>query len=1511
MEKQKKWQFVLIIAIICLTLYNILPTVFFYAKPLKSPIDEKRSGAIAASIGTRVNALEEEAQEWLDSYCNLLKLKPLSIAARPSDPLFVDVTFKSVEDADRFRDHLPRAGALIPFAPAQLALQDHRDRASKTVSVQRKISFHFNEKQLSDTFQFSTKFDAQGNPTPLYRALVEDRLLQVGVSLGGPSENGEMVQAAINKAGDAQEALIVLAQNILSFVKTYGEQSPITHRYFASFTQIAAPDKGGMIQSFIQALFDLKEKMKSDKAALQEQSSRLKNQGLFLDTVQQQNLEILASREKMLEGALTLVRRNHVYFAQGKTPLTYDSFSPLITQAGAQKVQTVSLQGYNPFVEKLSIDWANEQIDMMLYPDVIAFRQQAQSQPTLAAHADQLLYDRMAFTARQTGETITPVQDSFKISLNQLTHSKSFLAMRLNTIAAAQVKELTETVQKTWNPQHPDLQKDLFPIVDYATYEEMSPEAQKLALVIYAPALYKKIPPSGLHLNTVYVVAKGMDKIIERLSSQRESPQSQQFMQDFQRLREILQNNGYLGYSGKLYGLSSQFAGDFIFEGKDYYQTVLSATREDFTVHGTQRYAILEFSDLEQRILTENKIANHIHEDLLKWRDDYHAAQLGIRGVSYTDVPKPVHNVYWDNFKLSFIKYFRGDERKILHWGLDLSGGKTVQIELQDTNHRIVTDEADLRQAVNELYTRVNKMGVSEVSIRQEGKTITLDFPGSQNLSAAELVKASSMQFHVVNEKFGLSNPALAEAVNTFLQGVWNEALITNRREVGDLQRIAWNHLYGNSLDTEVFEPRSEEARLLIESGLKFAHPDESDASSAFNETYSMVARYRGEDFTEWHGQTHPLLVVFKNRAIEGSDLAAVQSSYDPSKGNFLSFSVKGSKNKEGVSPQDALYAWTSQFSKEKITGTPLEAYSKGYGWRMAVILNGSIISAPTLDASLKDNATITGSFTQREINQLEADLKAGSLSFTPRILSEMNVSPELGSKEKVSGILATILSLSLVIAAMIIYYRFGGVIASIAVIFNLLILWATLQNLQATLTLSGIAAIILTLGMAVDANVLVFERIREEFAVTTRLASAVHAGYRKAFTAILDSNVTTIIAALVLLQFNSGPIKGFAVTLIIGIISSMVTALFMTRYFFAGWVQNPKAKKLHMLNWFKAQNFNFLRFAKPAALFSVLVIVVGACVFAVQKSSLFGMDFKGGYALNVDLPIQRDAPYRQKVEDALRAAGASAQDIQVRELSPSNRIRIFLSRNLEQSGKPFYGMPRSYDLKESAYTYENNPKIVWVVQSLQQSGLILNSHALSSLDQTWTEVSGQMSDTMRTSALIGLSVALLAILIYITFRFEFKYAMSATLCIAHDVLFTLAFIAILHALKVPLQIDLNTVAALLTIVGYSLNDTIIVFDRIREDARAMRKAGFLDVIHHALNVTLSRTIMTSGTTLLVLLPLIFMGGSTLFGFALVMAIGVIFGTLSSLFIAAPLLKFFHDREEVKTAKNANGLGYP
>mgnify|MGYP000107824361 CR=1 FL=1 len=225
-------------------------------------------------------------------------------------------------------------------------------------------------------------------------------------------------------------------------------------------------------------------------------------------------------------------------------------------------------------------------------------------------------------------------------------------------------------------------------------------------------------------------------------------------------------------------------------------------------------------------------------------------------------------------------------------------------------------------------------------------------------------------------------------------------------------------------------------------------------------------------------------------------------------------------------------------------------------------------------------------------------------------------------------------------------------------------------------MTLAGLAGIILTLAMAVDANVLVFERIREEFVKTGRIATAIHAGYQKAFSAIIDANVTTIIGAMILLHFDSGPIKALAIMLIIGIVSSLFTALFMTRFFFSGWAHNPKNQTLRMLNWFQSRGYNFLKHTRKTVIFSAIVILIGGFFLVKEKTTLFGMDFTGGYATTVQLCVKEGAHYRALVEEALLKQGVTAQDVQVRELTPSNTVRILLSRSLELPGRPFFNMP-------------------------------------------------------------------------------------------------------------------------------------------------------------------------------------------------------------------------------------------
>lgn len=1509
MEKQKRWQLYLIITVLVLTLYNILPTLFYYSKPLKSPIDAPRAEEVAQQMVARVDQMEQNSIEWLYSFSRLLGIKPVSIEMVPTNPGLIQIAFKNENDESLFKRFLPRAGSLIPFVPAQLELSP-----SSTVSegqyiayVQRNIVTHLDPAEANQLFKFTPKNDSNGEIAPLYREVVYDRVAQIALGIAGPSKAALQMSLIVDHPQDERydELAITLAKEIVDVSNVFGKNSPITKRYHASFSQISGKEADGLIQKFIARLEAVNKKVKDQKASIDKESGSLKDQGERLDASQEQLLTILDNQSQALANAIAILQKNGTEFQQGQRPLSTSQIRDLLNQQNFVQGQTQSLDltGYHPFIQSLLIDWDASQVAVRFYPDVQQLRLQdskSEKEAFVKDRVNQYVINDIARIARQSDETFKPSQDVFVVQLDQLTNSQSYLVVNLGYLANKRSQQVLDQILLSWSPSHTDLIKENYPLYQYEDYKTLKPEEQKLGLVVYAPAQYETAPPAGFRNGSIYVIAKGMDTILQKAKEMPDASENQTLIQDFMHLNQLLQQAGFIGYAGSEFNLPKEFSHDYIFELNDYYSNLLKATREDFVAKGSKRYAVLDFSDVDQRILTTNRIEDRIQEDLVKWKEAYQASQVDLNVTSRYTVPAPTQNVYWENLILSAKKYFRGDDRKVLKWGLDLSGGKTVRIGLWDQSGRPVTNPDDLKQAVNELYNRVNKMGVAERTIRIENTNIILDFPGSQGLSASELVKAAAMYFHLINEKFAPNNPTLGSAVNEFLQGVWNEAVVTNRKDIESINEIAWQHLGGDASSASV-RPRSDAAKILYENGLRFANPKEHVVSAAFDDTLSSVAMFRGSDTADWDEQTNPLIVVFHNYALEGSSLENIQAGYDATEGNVLTFGIKSGQSR------DDFYAWTSQFAEDRIAGTPKEAYSRGRGWRMAVILNGSIVTAPTLNSALKDGARISGRFSQREVNQLAADLKAGSLSFTPRILSEENVSPELGQEERTKGIVASLVAIILVVVAMVGYYHFAGLVASCAVLLNIFIMWGVLQNLGAAITLPGIAGIVLTIGMAVDANVLVFERIREEFKITGRIGSAIQAGYRKAFSAILDSNVTTIIAALILIQFDSGPIKGFAITLIIGILSSMFTALFMTRYFFAGWVRNPNHKQLTMSQFLHQTNFDFLGQAKKAVIISLLVMLVGTYFFLEERKTIFGMDFTGGYALTVNLEEQPSHPnYRLLTSNALLEKGASQRDFEIRELSHPNQLRIQLGTSMDEQGHPFYQMPETSNEGSYAYEYQKDPRLNWVVNTLESAGLQIEPTQLAGLEKNWTTMSGQFSDAMRNNAIIALASALFAILLYITFRFEFKYAIGAVVGLVHDVIITIGILALFHAMGFPVQIDLQVIGAIMTIIGYSLNDTIIVFDRIREDLRLMRRMSFKDVVNHALNITLSRTIMTSGTTLLVLLALVLLGGQSIFSFSLVMTIGVLVGTLSSLFIASPVMLYFHQREVEQQDKSAS-----
>ncbi len=1294
----RKWQFLCIMAVMFLTVYNILPTLFFYSKSLHAPISKEQSEAIALAIQGRVNQLEEETLQWMKSYCELIGVHPKKIAIDAENPQWVSVQFLKNEDADRLRQLLPRAGARIPFTPAALILSA-TDSDPKSVLIQRQIPIHLS----IDLFSWNQKGTLE------FQKIITDRTAQIVHSL------------------------------------------------------------------------------------LKEPPSSLALEAMLMQDPQ---------------------------FVFGEK---------------------------NSVFSKIFIDFENEKIKLFPHNPV----------------SNDLLVKEIAKLNRQCNEKIQASEEGYEISFHSLPNATGSLILHLDKLADLEIHNLVTTLKTKWQPQHPDLQT--ISIVDANEYERLPIDDKSLSLTIYSPLTSKNCGNHG----SLYISAIGLERILKTYQEHADTPLANALSNDLHSLHKLLYHMGFTRIQGEKEEILQ-------FEKSNFAAPILAATREDFRILGSKKYALLDLSTYEQRARTINRIETALHQELIQWKESYLACKVNLDPKVRFDIPKPTRNVLWNNFLLTFRKMWRGDENKVIRWGLDLSGGKTVEIELLDSHQKGVVADSDIKQGISELRNRVNKLGLSEVSIRQAGQHVVLDFPGSQDLSASELIKASTMAFHIVNEKFSHFSPRLGEVAHHFLQNVWDEAVFTGKTDSKSVNELARKHLAMSNDD----------AKTLKENGLKIASTDQSD--NTIDDTFSRIVIHKGSSPSDWHA-THPLMIVFNNHTLLGSDLENIYSSYDPQKGNYLSFQI-------AKSAQNAIQSWTSRYSKENILGTPSEVYSRGSGWRMAVVLNDLVISSPNLESTLKENASITGNFSQSEVQRLCSDLKAGSLTFTPHILSEKNVSPELGTKDRDQGILATVVALILVIGCMIAYYRFAGMVASIAVIFNLLILWAVLQNLGATLTLAGIAGIILTVGMSIDANVLVFERIKEEFAISGRIGSAIQTGYSKAFSAIVDSNITTIIAALILLNFDAGPTKSFAMNLIIGITSSMFTALFMTRFYFTKWAQNPKHTLLNMANWLRKTSFDFLKRTKLAYATTAVIIISGIGLLFVQSSSILGLDFTGGYSLYLEVE-PKYANYGQRVKDAFLKGGAESKDFVVQEMNPTNQLRIFLSQNMEQKGKPFYQMPLEVEAEGNS-SYKKNPRLSWLVNAVQDGGLSIHPNTLSKLHSHWTSVSGQMSDTMKNQAFFGFLLAFIGIFIYLAFRFVYPFAAAASICLIHDVLITLAIMGILAYFGIPIQIDLITIAALMTAVGYSLNDTIIIFDRIREEMRLMPRRNLKETVNHALNFTLSRTLITSGTTLLVLLALLILGGSSIFGFALVMTIGVVFGTLSSWFIAAPLMLSFHKKED-------------
>jgi len=785
--------------------------------------------------------------------------------------------------------------------------------------------------------------------------------------------------------------------------------------------------------------------------------------------------------------------------------------------------------------------------------------------------------------------------------------------------------------------------------------------------------------------------------------------------------------------------------------------------------------------------------------------------------------------------------------------GLDLKGGTSFVLQvaedavkkqmLQEDESRTSIPDSELKNRIKEaldiaieiVRNRVDNLGVAEAEIYPEGyNRIVVRLPGVDAETRAE-AKAQISRDAVLNFK-------LVHKDND----AWVSELIASGKAPFGYKLSAAGPFYirDRSVPDELLN------RDTIEAMKKFGNKRAAD--------FMLM-----EDTAEDGSTIYRPMFIERRKQLGGDTIKNAYVTYDPMT-NLPKISLE--LNKEGA----------------KKFGSITEAYGPkngARGRRLAIILDGKLYSAPYINEPIySGRAEITGRFTVAEARRLVNVLRAGALPVPVQIIEERTVAPTLGQDSINSGIRAVIYGGIAVVIFMAVYYMLPGVIADLSLLVVMLllpvgmtlsagflgVLSGSLEGSSVslpTLTLPGIAGIVLTIGMAVDANVLIFERMREESSVGKSLINAVNAGYNKAFSTILDANITTLLTAAILFWQGSGPIRGFAVTLSAGIIVSMFVVLVITRLFFTTLAEHTKIDTLKMLCIIRKTNIDFIGKRVIAATLSTLLIIGTWTIFVKKGEKNFGVDFTGGTVMTFEFDQKQPI---EKVRSALDAVGFG-------------NAKIAYQASLDNSAKEYLEVKVSEDA-------ENAEPALTAIKSLPGNYRDIQKDSVGS----------QIGSELKRQSIKAIIFALLGIIIYISIRFEFAFAVGAIVALAHDVLITVGLYCALGR-----ELNMPIIAALLTIVGYSVNDTIVVFDRIREDLRLIKGKSYKEIANMSINQTLSRTLLTSLTTLLTVIMLLIFGGGAINDFALTLFIGILVGTYSSVFVATPVVLLWHKEEKV------------
>ncbi|MGK0176337.1 MAG: SecD/SecF fusion protein [Lentimonas sp.] len=535
----------------------------------------------------------------------------------------------------------------------------------------------------------------------------------------------------------------------------------------------------------------------------------------------------------------------------------------------------------------------------------------------------------------------------------------------------------------------------------------------------------------------------------------------------------------------------------------------------------------------------------------------------------------------------------------------------------------------------------------------------------------------------------------------------------------------------------------------------------------------------------------------------------------------------------------------------------------------LAIVLDGKLYSAPTVNDVLSKNAQISGNYSQREAIDL-ANVLNNPLAVELRVDQMYEVGPTLAEGTRESSINAAMWGAILVVGFMVLYYFLGGLVAVISSTVNVIIVLGVLASIDATLTLPGVAALVLTLGMGVDANILIFERIREELRAGKSIKNAVSGAFSKVTSTIVDANVTTLITALILYGLGTGPVRGFGLTLAIGIIASIFCALVVTRFLVDFLVYRIGVTKVLGLNFFPEKKLDFFQFRKPAFVASWLLVIAGVVSVVVHHDNIMGIDFTGGDEMTVS--------YDQRID--IGDLQESIKTLDLGEVTP-------VYQNLIGEDREVLKLQTRFD---ESYTVLNALQEAFPEASFAEVGV--------------TQIGASVSGSIQTNAILSVLAALGGILLYVALRFEMGYGVGAVVATVHDVLMTIGIFVLCgqFGLFVSGQFTAPMIAAILMIVGYSINDTIVVFDRVREELELNPGTNLRSIINLAISRVFSRSLLTSITTLLAALSLYIFGAGIINDFSFVFIVGIVTGTFSSIFIASPVFYWWHkgDRRHVE-----------